>query len=53
MKLRVIAEGVEAANQIAFLAKNRCDAIQGYYVSHPLPADGLTAFLQKRYELHP
>ncbi|HAN56640.1 MAG TPA: GGDEF domain-containing protein [Betaproteobacteria bacterium] len=53
MKLRVIAEGVEAAYQIAFLAVNRCDAMQGYYVSHHLPADGLTAFLQKRYELHP
>ncbi|MHB1174286.1 MAG: putative bifunctional diguanylate cyclase/phosphodiesterase [Sulfuriferula sp.] len=47
MKLRVIAEGVETASQIAFLAENRCDAMQGYYVSHPLPADGLAAFLHE------
>ncbi len=53
MKLRVIAEGVETAHQIVFLAENRCDAMQGQYASHPLPADGLTPFLQKRYELHP
>lgn len=53
MKLRVIAEGVEAANQLAFLVQNSCDAMQGYYVSHPLPADGLTAFLRKCNTPHP
>lgn len=46
MKLRVIAEGVEAANQVTFLMENRCDTTQGYFLSHPLPADKLTAFLR-------
>ncbi|MHB1247666.1 MAG: putative bifunctional diguanylate cyclase/phosphodiesterase [Sulfuriferula sp.] len=53
MKIRVIAEGVETANQVVFLAENRCDAMQGYYASYPLPADELTAFLRKRNELYP
>jgi EAL domain-containing protein (putative c-di-GMP-specific phosphodiesterase class I) len=39
MKLRVVAEGVETADQLAFLRGNDCDEIQGYYFSKPVPAD--------------
>ena len=46
MKLRVIAEGVETGGQLAFLRLNRCDEMQGYYLSRPLPAQEITAFLE-------
>ncbi|MES2261100.1 MAG: EAL domain-containing protein [Pseudomonadota bacterium] len=41
LKLRVIAEGVEARAQLEYLRRNRCDEIQGYFFSRPLPADEL------------
>ena len=41
LNLRVIAEGVENEAQTCFLRTQRCDAIQGYYVSEPLPAEEL------------
>jgi diguanylate cyclase (GGDEF)-like protein len=37
LKLAVIAEGVETAAQVAYLRRHRCDQIQGYYFSRPLP----------------
>lgn len=45
--LRVIAEGVEQQEQAAYLAALHCDAIQGYLVSRPLPADAMTKFLME------
>ncbi|CDG81215.1 EAL domain-containing protein [Janthinobacterium agaricidamnosum] len=38
LKLGVIAEGVESRPQLEYLRRNRCDEIQGYYFSRPLPA---------------
>ena len=37
--MRVLAEGVENAAQFDFLRAQKCDEIQGYYVSRPLPPD--------------
>ena len=39
LNLTVLAEGVETAAQASFLRGRRCDAIQGYLFSPPLPAD--------------
>ncbi|HEX5363492.1 MAG TPA: EAL domain-containing protein [Gallionella sp.] len=47
MKLRVVAEGVETPEQLAFLRSNHCDELQGYYFSKPLPADDFAALVRK------
>ena len=36
LKLRVIAEGVETLEELAFLRAYRCDEAQGYYFSRPV-----------------
>ena len=38
MNLKVIAEGVERADQLAALLALECDYAQGYYFSRPMPA---------------
>lgn len=43
----VIAEGVEAYEQYLFLKFIGCDAIQGFYLSKPLPQDNFLAKLQE------
>jgi diguanylate cyclase (GGDEF)-like protein/PAS domain S-box-containing protein len=45
LHLRVVAEGVETEEQLAFLRANHCDAIQGFFFCRPLPAESLTEFL--------
>ena len=37
--LKVIAEGVENQRQLEFLGERKCDEIQGFYCSPPVPAD--------------
>jgi diguanylate cyclase (GGDEF)-like protein/PAS domain S-box-containing protein len=39
LRLKVIAEGVENEEQMAFLRAHQCDEIQGYYFSKPLAVD--------------
>jgi len=35
--MRVVAEGVENVEQVETLKSLRCDEIQGFYISRPLP----------------
>jgi diguanylate cyclase (GGDEF)-like protein/PAS domain S-box-containing protein len=44
--MAVIAEGVETAGQLAFLASHGCHAYQGYLFSRPLPLLAFMGFLQ-------
>ncbi len=37
--LHIVAEGVETAVQLEFLQERKCDEIQGYYFSRPLPVE--------------
>lgn len=45
--IKVIAEGVEKKEQLAFLKKNNCDYVQGYYCSKPLSLKETVAFIKK------
>jgi len=39
--IQVVAEGVETHEQLTFLKNHRCDLIQGYLISRPIPAGEL------------
>jgi len=50
LELTVIAEGVENTEQLGFLRAERCDEIQGYLVSRPMPGDSFSDWLLEREE---
>jgi len=45
LNLRVIAEGVETPQMLAFLMREECDEAQGYYFSRPVPAEQFAQLL--------
>lgn len=47
--LKVVAEGVETEEQIAFLSANGCDEAQGYYFARPRPAGEITEWLGREW----
>jgi diguanylate cyclase (GGDEF)-like protein len=47
LKLKVIAEGVETVEQLEFLRKHRCDQVQGYLISEPIPIAELEKLLRR------
>ena len=49
--LSVVAEGVETPAQLDYLRSNRCDQIQGYLLSRPLPADQFAAWVRAGHSL--
>ncbi|MGE7660829.1 sensor domain-containing protein [Peribacillus sp. NPDC097197] len=46
LNLEIIAEGVELKKQVDFLKTQKCDIIQGFYLSKPLPVTELHDFLE-------
>lgn len=45
LNLKVVAEGVETAEQLDYLRGNACDEMQGYFFSPPVPAMEMTKIL--------
>lgn len=45
--LRVVAEGVENAESFALLEEMKCDKVQGYYLTRPLPAEAFTTWYRE------
>ncbi|NAS96722.1 diguanylate cyclase [Pseudomonas syringae pv. actinidifoliorum] len=52
LKLKVVAEGIETAAQLAFLRRHRCDVGQGYLFDRPIPGEELIEKLT-RYPRRP
>jgi EAL domain-containing protein (putative c-di-GMP-specific phosphodiesterase class I) len=47
LDIKVLAEGVETAEQMHWLRANGCDEAQGFYFSRPLAIEELTVFLRQ------
>jgi diguanylate cyclase (GGDEF)-like protein len=50
--LSVIAEGVENREAWDRLASFGCDAVQGYYISKPMPADHVSRWVTEQWPAH-
>ena len=48
LQLNVVAEGVQTAEQLAFLRAQSCDEIQGHWLAMPMPADACRRFIAER-----
>jgi EAL domain-containing protein (putative c-di-GMP-specific phosphodiesterase class I) len=48
--MEAIAEGVETAEQLAFLAASGCRRAQGYHIARPMPAEQMTEYLRAHAE---
>lgn len=48
LNLKVVAEGVESQEQVKLLTRLKCDEMQGYIFSAPLPPDQLAKMLEDR-----
>jgi len=46
LKLRVVAEGVETRDELAFLRAHQCDEAQGYYFSKPVRPEQFARLLE-------
>ncbi|BCB02658.1 sensor domain-containing protein [Bacillus sp. KH172YL63] len=51
MNFTTIAEGIETAEQVAFLRGNGCQVGQGYHFGRPMPASELHSYLLDRKNL--
>lgn len=47
LRLKVVAEGVDSEEQVKLLRLLRCDEVQGFHFSPPLPLEKTLQFLQK------
>ena len=50
LNMSCVAEGIETLNQVEFFSRNKCQHLQGYYFSRPVPATSIPALLEKVWE---
>ncbi|WP_338308867.1 putative bifunctional diguanylate cyclase/phosphodiesterase [Bradyrhizobium sp. TM233] len=48
LRIAVVAEGVETADQLDYLRQISCDEVQGYLISRPVSVDGVLALLDPK-----
>lgn len=51
LDIKVVAEGVENKEQVAYLKSVHCDIIQGYYYSKPYEFDKIKDMFSKNFEM--
>ena len=51
LKIRVVAEGAETKQVVDMLSEFKCDEIQGYIISRPIPLADILKFLAERNEI--
>ena len=53
LDLPVVAEGVETSDQLAFLSREACDEVQGYFVGRPEPIDAYAELVGRSVSAQP
>jgi EAL domain-containing protein (putative c-di-GMP-specific phosphodiesterase class I) len=48
LNLPVMAEGVETPEQLAFLARESCDEVQGYHIGRPAPIEAYGSIVGRK-----
>ena len=48
LRLAVVAEGVDSEDQANTLRVARCDGMQGYLISKPVPRERITELLRQK-----
>lgn len=51
LRLTSIAEGVETKEQFLILRSQRCDSIQGFYFSRPVPPNIIAKLIKKKFKI--
>lgn len=46
LRLETVAEGVETAEQMEFLRRHGCNAVQGFYIGRPAPAEAIVEIVR-------
>jgi EAL domain-containing protein (putative c-di-GMP-specific phosphodiesterase class I) len=49
LNLRVIAEGIETEQQLAYLVAKKCDLLQGFYFARPIYPEDVAAMLHQNF----
>ena len=53
LNMKIVAEGIEKKEQVDFLAKHKCDMIQGFYFDKPMPADEYVSRMDTTHQEEP
>jgi len=51
LNFKVTAEGVETPEQLDFLKRQKCDNMQGYFFSKPVPTEQFEALVMQNKHL--